>query len=55
MSEYLIKYWADKNENGEPSLELVHGDGVFDVIDDARENNKKVSIYRLADCVLDWS
>lgn len=58
MEEYLIKDYDAKAVKGteeRPHLRVVVGKEVWEVVEEAKRESKKIAIYLLGDCVLDWS
>ena len=49
---YLVK---DYTEDGDPKLFTIDLDGLWELLDTAREGKKKYTLFELGDCVLDWS
>jgi len=55
--EYLVKDFGFDSEIGypTPTLQLVGESEIFEVLNEAREKHKLISVYRIGNCVLDWS
>lgn len=54
---YLVRDYTEvtdpKREN--PQDTVVYGDEIIRVIDEAKEGGRKISIYTIGECLLDWS
>lgn len=59
MSEsgyYLIWDWTGKDASEEPDATIVYGSkAVFEIVNKAKEENRKIAVYVIGDCLLDWS
>lgn len=55
MNYYLVKDWTNKTEDQEPKLSLLVEPDVWPVIDAAKQDGHKIAVYKVGDCVLDWS
>lgn len=41
---------------GEPRCTIVHSaSGLVKIIDDAQKNNQRICVYKIGECLLDWS
>jgi len=52
---FLVKDFTTTEDGDEPMTFAVKSSDVFEVIADAAEKGKKISIYAVGPCVLDWS
>lgn len=52
---YLIRDFTGKEANEEPDDSIVYEEEVFKVIEKAKEENRKIAVYVIGNCVLDWS
>lgn len=59
MTDYLIKNYSAKDDKGKPSFRIVNEDELFVILQDfheeLNENKEKIAVYKLGDCVLDFS
>lgn len=59
MSEsgyYLVWDWTGKDTNEEPDATIVYGsEAVFKIVSKAKEENRKIAVYAIGKCLLDWS
>ena len=54
--QYVIRdYTHVTAADNEPVVFIVPGEQILEVVDDAKKNNKKISVYLVAQRVLDWS
>ena len=64
MSDYIVKNWTQQDGNGNPRL-LIASDNLglpsndernlWKILDAAKRNEMKISVFALGECVLDWS
>ena len=62
MQDYLVKDWTNvkfgpnrRSQDGQPECKVVCEDDIWKVIDSAKENGSKISIYKVGECVVDWT
>lgn len=53
MNGYLVIYW--NKDEGVDRLQRCDEVEIWKVIDIAKERGLLISVYRLSECVLDWS
>lgn len=58
--EYLIAYYKNKYDDGEviEPMDIRTASStkkLFEIVDDAKKHNKKICIYEIGPCILDWS
>ena len=54
-ADYLVSDWTGKKEGEEPTLTRIHGDEIFDLLQDAQKKKIKISVSVIGACVIDWS
>jgi len=52
---YLVKDYTNSYNEGNPKIIIVSEDNVWDVLNDAKENELLITVFRIGDCLLDWS
>jgi hypothetical protein len=54
---YLVRDFTEVNDPRveEPVDSVVYGDDIIRIIDEAKEEGRKISIYTIGECLLDWS
>lgn len=57
---FLVIYFKNKYDDGEviEPIDVVTANStksLLDIIDDAKKNNKKITVYEVGPCILDWS
>ena len=57
MKEYIVKDWAGVKDTAkdQPGIEVISEEDIFRVISNAKDNDLKISVHEIGDCVLDWS
>ena len=59
MNQYLIKDFSEMkktNDHDDIKYRVVNEDELWSILQDAKDNkNLLISVYRLGECVLDWS
>ena len=57
MKEYLIRdYTSVEPDAGEKfKMQVVDEEKLFEIIQGLKDKPRKIAIYRLGDCILDWS
>lgn len=53
MSEYVIKEYIPATQG--PAISVVTEDELWKILQSVREGSRKISMYKLGDCILDWS
>jgi hypothetical protein len=51
--EYLIKDYSLSESN--PNIIICTGNEVFEIMNDAKRNEKQIAIFEIGDCIIDWS
>ena len=51
MNEYLIIDYT----SGSMKYTLVYEKDLWNILDKAKNNELKIAVYKVGDCVLDWS
>ena len=51
---YMVLDYSDP-EGSEPKYKMVYGDKIFEILSKAKDNDQKIAIYTLGECVIDWS
>jgi hypothetical protein len=52
---FVVKDWTGLEKGGEPACIVLKATDIFDFIADAATNQRKVAIYAIGPCVIDWS
>lgn len=52
---FVIKDYTGLNEGEEPVIVVIKSADIFDFVADAAQEKKKVAVYAIGPCVLDWS
>lgn len=62
MKYYIVRDWTwveigpnGQTQNGTPALDFVSENEIWKIINDAKENNKKIVVCEVGDCLIDWS
>jgi len=62
VNGYLARDWTDceAQQNSShvvsgPKDRFVREDNIFEAINVAKEEGRKIAIFKLGDCVIDWS
>jgi len=58
--EFLVLYYKNKYEDGEfiESIDVRTANStkiLLEIIDDAKKYDKKITVYEIGPCILDWS
>jgi len=59
-SYYLVYDFGDKDVEGLPKITEVNEKKIFEILDRAHANDddaamKKIAVYKLGNCLIDWS
>lgn len=52
---FVVKDWTGTEKGGEPVCMVLKANDIFDFIADASRNQRKVTIFAIGPCVIDWS
>ena len=52
---FVVKDYTGLDERAEPVIAVLKSEDIFEYINDASANKRKVCIYAIGPCVLDWS
>jgi hypothetical protein len=56
---FVVKDWSHLPENAplgaDPVISVVSTEDIWQVLDDAKQNNKRISVYAIGACLIDWS
>ncbi len=52
---FVVKDWSGIDSGGEPACIVLKASDIFEYIADATTNKRKVCIFAIGPCVLDWS
>lgn len=56
VNGYLIKDYTDTPEDGKPILNFVFGEKeLFKIIDKAKTEDRKITVFEIGECLIDWS
>lgn len=52
---FVIKDWTGIEDGGEPAIMVLKSSDIFQLIGDAAADKRKIAIYAIGNCILDWS
>ncbi len=52
---FVVKDWTGLKPEDEPAIMVLKSSDIFDFIATATEQKRKVAIYAIGPCVIDWS
>lgn len=53
---YLVRDWTDTKSGEKPHSFVVDDDvELMEIVDNAKKHDYKISIFKIGDCILDWS
>lgn len=52
---FVVKDWTGLKPEDEPAILVLKSSDIFDFIATATEQKRKVAIYAIGPCVIDWS
>jgi len=56
MTQYYLVYNFDKTDaNDEPIIKEVDTEKLLEILSEATGNLPKIAVYKIGDCVFDWS
>jgi hypothetical protein len=55
--EFLVRDYNEviNNRSDSPTLEIIRGDAIFETLDHAKATHRKIAVYSIGKCVIDWS
>lgn len=57
MKDYLIKDYTDVSIDNEkePTIQVVSEEELWDFLQSLKNKRRKIAIFEVGDCLLDWS
>ncbi len=55
MRKYLVVEFIGNNSPGNTKITRVTEEDLFLTLDSCKNTDRKISVYRIGECLLDWS
>ena len=52
---FVCKDYTGLDKGAEPVIMVLKGDEIFNFIAEAKTQNRKIAVYAIGNCILDWS
>lgn len=52
---YLVRDYTEKSETEESLMYIVYGTNIFEVLNKAKLEGRKIAVFVLGSCIIDWS